>query len=248
MLAVLVADADPLAARLLAADLRRVQKFRVMECIPDVSSVVECIAANLPDIVLISTNVRIDAPNRLALLRRIRSEFPGTRVIALLEGSERRLVAELFRVGVRGIFDRSEYNLRRLCRCIRSVAGGQVWAKSDQISFVLDVLAETAPLHIINAEGDDLLTRRENDVVRLVAEGLGNREVAQELGLSEHTIKNYLFNIFDKLGISSRSELVMYTLSNRGNTLGSSGESGQSEKALLRPPAMMPMRCEHLKR
>jgi DNA-binding NarL/FixJ family response regulator len=58
-----------------------------------------------------------------------------------------------------------------------------------------------------------LLTPREEQVVALVADGLSNREVAQELSLSEHTIKKYLFRIFDKLGISSGVELVLYALS-----------------------------------
>lgn len=52
-----------------------------------------------------------------------------------------------------------------------------------------------------------------NRVVALVAEDLSNREVAQELGLSENTIKKYLFRIFDKLGISTRVELVLYAVS-----------------------------------
>jgi DNA-binding NarL/FixJ family response regulator len=54
-------------------------------------------------------------------------------------------------------------------------------------------------------------------VVALVAEGLSNREVAHELSLSEHTIKKYLFRIFDKLGISSRVELVLYAVSHGGS-------------------------------
>ena len=58
-----------------------------------------------------------------------------------------------------------------------------------------------------------LLTKREEEVVRLVAEGLQNREIAKELKLSEHTIKNYLFHIFEKLGVSSRVELVLYAVS-----------------------------------
>jgi DNA-binding CsgD family transcriptional regulator len=58
-----------------------------------------------------------------------------------------------------------------------------------------------------------LLTKREEDVVRLLAEGLQNRDIAQELKLSEHTVKNYLFHIFDKLGVSSRVELVLYAVS-----------------------------------
>jgi DNA-binding NarL/FixJ family response regulator len=63
-----------------------------------------------------------------------------------------------------------------------------------------------------------LLTKREEDVVRLLAEGLQNRDIARELKLSEHTIKNYLFHIFDKLGVSSRVELVLYAVSTTKRT------------------------------
>jgi DNA-binding NarL/FixJ family response regulator len=63
-----------------------------------------------------------------------------------------------------------------------------------------------------------MLTPREEQVVALVAEGLSNRETARELNLSEHTIKKYLFRIFDKLGISSRVELVLYAM-NHGEPL-----------------------------
>src|SRR5437763_241036 len=51
------------------------------------------------------------------------------------------------------------------------------------------------------------------DVVRWVAEGLTNREIAAQLDLSEHTVKNYLFRIFEKLGISNRMELILYVVS-----------------------------------
>jgi DNA-binding CsgD family transcriptional regulator len=55
-----------------------------------------------------------------------------------------------------------------------------------------------------------LLTPRERDVVRLTAEGMRNQEISVKLNLSEHTVRNYLLRIFDKLGISSRVELVLY--------------------------------------
>jgi DNA-binding NarL/FixJ family response regulator len=61
-----------------------------------------------------------------------------------------------------------------------------------------------------------LLTPREEQVVALVADGLSNRDVAHELSLSVHTIKKYLYRIFDKLGISSRVELVLYAVSHGG--------------------------------
>ena len=65
---------------------------------------------------------------------------------------------------------------------------------------------------MVDASGQHLLTYREEQVVALVADGLTNRDVASELGLSEHTVKKYLFRIFDKLGISNRVELVLYAV------------------------------------
>ena len=216
-ISVLVSDADAMTARLLAADLRRQHQFHVAEVPPDVDSILHGISENSPDVLLVSTNLREGAFAGLTLLKQIRREYRNTRTIVLLDSLERQLIAELFRAGAKGVFERSEYDAKLLCRCIRSVAAGQIWANSEQIGFVLEVFAETASLHIVAADGEGLLTKREQDVVRSVAEGCSNREVAQHLILSEHTVKNYLFNIFDKLGISSRTELVMYALSNSDN-------------------------------
>ncbi len=71
-------------------------------------------------------------------------------------------------------------------------------------------------MRVVSANGEALITPREEQVVALVAEGFSNREVAQELGLSEHTVKKYLFRIFETLGISTRVELVLYAV-NQGN-------------------------------
>jgi len=60
-----------------------------------------------------------------------------------------------------------------------------------------------------------LLAKREDEVASLVAEGLSNRDIAERLGLSEHTVSNYLFRIYEKLGISGRVELVLYILKQR---------------------------------
>jgi DNA-binding CsgD family transcriptional regulator len=75
-----------------------------------------------------------------------------------------------------------------------------------------------------------LLTKREEEVVRLVAEGMQNREIAKELKLSEHTIKNYLFHIFEKLGVSSRVELVLYAVSSAKSVQASSVPNDKQER------------------
>jgi len=81
------------------------------------------------------------------------------------------------------------------------------------LQFVLEALAKPT-LANFTRNGESLLSAREMDVVRCVAEGMSNREIAQRLTLTEHTIKNYLFRIFDKLGVSSRVEVVLYALGN----------------------------------
>jgi DNA-binding NarL/FixJ family response regulator len=93
------------------------------------------------------------------------------------------------------------------------IYSGQIWADSKELSDVIEAFSQLTPMKVVNADGLRLFTKREEDVVRLLAEGLQNREIARELCLSEHTVKNYLFHIFDKLGVSSRVELVLYAIS-----------------------------------
>jgi len=119
------------------------------------------------------------------------------------------LVLDAFRAGAKGVFCRAE-PLAALCKCIRVVREGQIWANSHQLNFIVDALANAAPLRVRSARGKDLLAKREQEVANLVAEGLPNREIAKKLALSEHTVSNYLFRIYEKLGISSRVELVLY--------------------------------------
>ena len=76
----------------------------------------------------------------------------------------------------------------------------------------MDAFSRHTPLRVVDAKGTRLLTRREEDVVRLVQEGMTNRQIANTLQLSEHTIRNNLFRIFDKLGVSTRVELALYTV------------------------------------
>jgi DNA-binding NarL/FixJ family response regulator len=89
---------------------------------------------------------------------------------------------------------------------------GEIFATTEQLNYLLESVCQVPSLRVVSASGEKLLTSREEQVVALVADGLSNRDVAGELGLSEHTVKKYLFRIFEKLGISSRVELVLYAL------------------------------------
>jgi DNA-binding NarL/FixJ family response regulator len=137
-----------------------------------------------------------------------------TRAVMLLPSRERDLVIDAFRCGAHGVIFRDE-PLETLSKCIHAVHQGQVWANSEHLGYLLDALGHAKPLHLQDARGLNLLSKREENVVRLVSEGLTNRQISSDLGLSEHTVRNYLFRIFDKLGVSTRVELVLYCLQDR---------------------------------
>jgi DNA-binding NarL/FixJ family response regulator len=165
--------------------------------------------SNHVDVVLIAGNRLPD----LSLLRWLRTSHPKIAPVLLAESEDRTLVVNALRAGAKGIFLFTQAPFPMLCKCIHCVSGGQIWINSQQTNYVLDALAEVPTLRVVNSNGRFLLTPREEQVVALVADGLTNRGVADELGLSEHTIKKYLLRIFDKVGISSRVELVLYAMS-----------------------------------
>ena len=145
------------------------------------------------------------------MLSELHNSFPKTNVIVLLKSAGDDLTVDAFRMGASGVFFRAG-PLHELCKCINVVHKGQIWANSRQLRLVLDSFVRAAPLRLVNSQGRVLLTKRETDVVKLVVDGHTNRDVAQKLGLTEHTVSNYLFRIYEKLGISSRVELVLYSL------------------------------------
>src|SRR5262249_13559012 len=138
----------------------------------------------------------------IALLRELRVMRPEIKGIILLDSSKREVILDAFRAGARGLFSRHE-SLETLSKCVRQVYAGQIWANSEQMSYAVEALALAPNIKAVDANGLNILSKREIEVVRSLAEGLTNREIAIRLGLSQHTIKNYLFRIFDKLGVSS---------------------------------------------
>jgi DNA-binding NarL/FixJ family response regulator len=162
-----------------------------------------------PDIAIISAQLEEGPVEGYQLLRELRSLQSKTRSIMLLASREPTLVVDAFRCGAHGVIFRDE-PLEVLGRCIHAVHDGQIWASSQLLSYLIEALTHTAPFKLRDARGLAILSKREADVVRLVTEGMTNRGISLELGLSEHTIRNYLFRIFDKLGVSTRVELVLY--------------------------------------
>jgi two-component system nitrate/nitrite response regulator NarL len=201
-----------MTTQLLVEALARDAQFQMIESPSNAAAILALVKREMPRVAVVSGKLGEATPEEFDLVREIRLQSPGTRVIVLLDSSERSTVIAAFRSGAQGVFCRTE-PFRLLAKCIQCVDQGQVWATSTELHFVLDALSQPPLAGCLSVNGG-LLSARETDVVRCVAEGLTNREVAQRLKLTEHTVKNYLFRIFDKLGVSSRVEVVLYALGN----------------------------------
>ena len=234
---VFAADYTSMNTQLLVETLGRDGQFTMAT--PSASAgqdIVSTVKRERSNIALISARQGNDGKGGFALSREIRSSSPATRVIMLLDSSERTPVLEAFRAGARGVFCRTE-PLKLLAKSIRCVHEGQIWASSTELHFLLEAMAEPLPMSFVSANGDALLSARELDVVRCVAEGLSNREIAQRLSLREHTVKNYLFRIFDKLGVSSRVEVVLYALGNQGAPAKPDAAAGAKKETAAAAPS-----------
>ncbi len=111
------------------------------------------------------------------------------------------------------------------------------------MSFAVEALASSPVIRAVDAKGLSLLSKRELEVVRRLAEGLSNREIAERLGLSQHTIKNYLFRVFDKLGVSSRLELLFMTLNHAAYFKPAAAEKSNGNGSISREKGSTPERA-----
>jgi DNA-binding NarL/FixJ family response regulator len=209
---VLLSDSKVLENQLLAAALCR-HGFEIFPCDGEPSSVLELADRANIDVAVVSCPVSHSGLADLAVLRSLHLTYPQIPMVFLMQTEDRDLIVQAFRSGVRGIFSLSQSSFQLLCECIERVHKGEIWANTQQLNYLLDSICQVAGVRVLSVSGEKLLTSREEQVVALVADGLSNRHVASELGLSEHTVKKYLFRIFEKLGISNRVELVLYAMS-----------------------------------
>jgi DNA-binding NarL/FixJ family response regulator len=185
--------------------------IRVVGYATESAELLKGLGENPSDVAIISSDLRDGPGVGVRVAREVRVSYPHIRIIVLVDFPERALVIEGFRAGADGVFSRDE-SFEMLCKCIRAVCAGQIWASSEQLRFVIEAMAENKPQPIKGASGTKLLTKREEELVQLVAEGLTNRDISRQLSLTEHTVRNYLFRIFNKLGISNRLELALYVI------------------------------------
>lgn len=206
---VLVADKTPMNGQLLADALAKDDRIKVCGSHSTSGGTLQAIPASKPDVVLLSAHLADGEKKGFEVAREIRVAQPAVLCVILLDVADRPSVIEAFRSGAKGVFSRND-SIKLLAKCVHCVRGGQVWASSTELLYVLDMLRGGTAIaqRTVPAES---LSKREYQVCQAVSEGLTNREIAGKLGLTEHTVKGYLYRIFEKLGVSTRVELALHT-------------------------------------
>jgi len=214
-ISVIVAQRTAMAGQLLCHALKGQHRhFVVVGCVHTPDELLKQVSEHHPDVAVISSTLEGDPKGALKVVRELRVSAPTTRSIVLLDYSDSEQVIDTFSAGAKGVVCQSD-PFELLCKCIRRVHAGQIWANSRELQWVVKTLGDREPVPVVSAKGIPLLTRREEQIVSMVIEAMPNHEIAEKLGMSAHTVKNHLFHIYEKLGVSNRVELSLYTHSSR---------------------------------
>jgi DNA-binding NarL/FixJ family response regulator len=183
---------------------------------PDLRVVARCVNGDAcleavrryqPDVLVL--DIRMPGKDGLAVLRELRREKQPVQVVLLAAALEEDEVLEALRLGVRGMVLK-ELAPQMVVQCVRKVHAGEQWLEKQAVGRALDTLLRR---EAGEREAAAVLTPREIEMVSLVAHGLRNREMSERMAISEGTVKIHLHNIYRKLKVESRVELILYAQS-----------------------------------
>lgn len=198
MPSVVIADDHPLMLEAISGLLGGAG-FQVVARGQDGAQACAAIVERQPDLALLDVNM----PGRsgIDILRQARAEGWSTRILLLTAGLDPEPIMEALRLRVDGLVLKGAGG-EIILRAAQSVLDGAQWIDREAMDQVAGLIGQAS-------EAPTPLTPRETDVVRLVAQGRRNKEIARDLGISEGTVKMHLHNLYEKLSVSSRTELAM---------------------------------------
>jgi two-component system nitrate/nitrite response regulator NarP len=197
---ILIADDHRIIVTGLEAILRD-SPFEVVGTVEDGSQVVDAVRSLAPDILIL--DVRMPRLSGIEALRDLRGQGSAVPVAMLTAELEDAELVEAVRLGVNGIVLKEAAH-SELLPCLEALSEGRQWIGEAMLARAQDLDGQVArgdPLHTLNT--------REKAIARLVAQGMRNRDIASELAMNEGTVKVYLYRIYKKLGLGSRTELAI---------------------------------------
>ncbi len=223
---ILIADRNRLSTNLLAESLGHDGRFDIITSAGE--EVPAACSSGKPDVALISAEFDSGAKTGLQVVRAVHSRQPRVEIVVLVDVSARDSILAAFRCGAKGVFCRTEPP-SELRACVERVRRGEIWAGRREADYLLASLRSSPSCDGIDDDKVSILSKRELEVAECAAQGRSNKQIADELHLSEHTVKNYLFRIFDKMNVSNRFELL-FVLYNARDGLGRGGPERSSRQ------------------
>ncbi len=161
-----------------------------------------------PDVAII--DIAMPKVDGIEATKQIKALYPGMVILILSAYDDDQFVFSLLEAGAAGYLLKSVHG-QELVEAVRAVYAGESVLHPSIARKVLSKFART-PGRVVDEEPEELLSKREIEVMKLVAKGLGNKEIADELCLSIRTVQGHVGNIFNKLRASSRTEAVVHAL------------------------------------
>jgi len=210
---IVIADDHPVFREGLRKLLEAEAGLRVVGEASDGEETVRVVRQHKPKILLL--DLSMPKGNGLETLRALTQLGIPTHTILLTASIEKEQVLEALQLGARGIVLK-DATLQVILKSIRCVNDEQFWVGQESVSDLIQALRRLTPQQRAAESPKNFgLTARELQVIALIVAGYTNKDLAQKLGISEHTAKHHLTNIFDKLGVSNRLELVLFAINHR---------------------------------
>ena len=200
---IVIADDHPVVRRGLTQFLADEGIEVVAEC-ADGAEAITAVEQFSPDVLIV--DLRMAEISGIDVLQRLKQQSRSVPTVLLAGNVSDAEVLEAMRLGAKGVILK-EMAPALLIQCVRKVASGGMWLEKEAVGRTLERLLQAEEMH---GKVRDVLTSREIEIVRMVARGYGNREVAEKLFISEGTVKTHLHTIYEKLGLKSRVQLANY--------------------------------------
>jgi DNA-binding NarL/FixJ family response regulator len=201
---VILVDDHPIVLHGLRQLFEHEKGFAIVAACPDGEQALAAVRQDSADVLVL--DLRMPGMTGLDVMRTIAGEQRPIKVVLLTAALRDAQVTEVIQLGARGLVLK-ESTPDALLECVRRVHQGEQWIDRAALSQVFDRGTRTPPRV---PGGSPALTPRELEIVRMVAQGLRNREIAEKLSISEGTVKIHLHNTYDKLGVDGRLELLLY--------------------------------------
>ncbi|GAB4525636.1 MAG: response regulator transcription factor [Anaerolineae bacterium] len=205
---VLIVDDHALFRQGLISLLEGYREVRVVGEAEDAEEAIALAHQHRPDLVLM--DIRMPGKTAFEAVRQIREELPDTRVVILTASEEESDLFEAIKAGAEG-YVLKDIRVEELVRMIQGISRGEAPISGVMAAKMLSEFARRMQSTRAKASPTDL-TEREQEVLALVARGASNAEIAQQLHISENTVKKHLRSILDKLHLENRVQAAIYAL------------------------------------